>query len=166
LIRERILRDVEALSFFLEDRLRLGDVRSKGISWRPMINVEGNSSGGPAFLVREPDEFVAKGVREYRGEVQILDSWLSAEEARELRRELMRDTAGTGAAKLSVVKRMLEKYKYGDLVIHPSEVADLRQECLGLLRRAGPVLGLGLRRVMDVCEAAEKRGFGIVILGE
>ncbi len=162
-IKRLAVQDIGLLAKFVERELQLEGVPSRGVNITSVAkHVQQVGPGGPALLVADPRQYLSNGFVPTSSRDRTVEYWISDEEG-----DLMYDklhashgTASSGSAPL--LERVCES-KYEDLVVLPSEVSALREECQRMVHD-WPDLKSALDRVARICEMALRDGLGIVVL--
>lgn len=164
--RSLAVQDLASLARFAERELQLEGVPSQGVAITPMARRTGEvGPGGPALLVADPQQYLASGFVPTSVRDRTVEYWISDEEG-----DLMYDKlhGGHGTAlrvpELPLLARVC-KSKYEDLIILPSEVTALKEECI---RMTGTWADLrpALERMARICDIASGDQLGIVVLGQ
>jgi hypothetical protein len=164
-IRSLAIQDIASLARFLERELHLENVPSQGVMIRQMTKrAEEVGPGGPALLVANPHDYLSNGLAPTSARDRTVEYWISDEEG-DLMYEKLHPSHGTasGFRGMALLERVCES-KYEDLIILPSEVRSLKEECQRMADRSAD-LRPAMVRVVRVCDLALTDGLGIVVLG-
>lgn len=164
-IKRLAVQDIALLAKFVERELHLEGVPSRGVTiTRVAKHVQQVGPGGPALLVAEPRQYLSNGFVPTSSRDRTVEYWISDEEGNLMYDKLhpSHGTASSGNAPL--LDRLCES-KYEDLVVLPSEVKTLREECQRMAHD-WPDLKTALDRVARICDMALRDGLGIVVLGQ
>lgn len=165
-MRSLAVQDIASLAKFVERELHLEGAPSQGVVITPIAKHSGEAGpGGPALLVADPHQYLSNGFVPTSARDRTVEYWISDEEG-----DLMYDKvhAARGAVsqwpELPLLARVCES-KYEDLVILPSEVTSLKEECI---RMTGTWADLrpALERIARICDMASGKQLGIVVLGQ
>jgi hypothetical protein len=164
-VKRLVAQDVALLAKFVERELHLEGVPSQGVSITPAAKrAEQIGPGGPALLVAEPRQYLLNGFVPTSSRDRTVQYWISDEEGN-LMYDKLHPLQGTAAGGNTALLERVCESKYEDLVLLPSEVSALREECQRMAHD-WPDLKAALDRVARVCDMALGDGLGIVVLGQ
>lgn len=164
-VRNLAVQDIGLLAKFVERELHLEGVPSQGVTITPIArHAEDFGPGGPALLVADPRQYVSNGFTPTSTKDRTIDYWIADEEG-DLMYDKLRPSSGTTSElrEPALLKRVCQS-KYEDLIILPSEVRSLREECQRTAS-SWPDLRPALDRIARICDMAIHDGLGIVVLG-
>lgn len=118
--------------------------------------------GGPALLVADPRQYLSNGFVPTSARDRMVEYWMSDEEG-DLMYDKVHAAGGTALQRLPLLARVCES-KYEDLIIMPSEVTDLKEECTHMTSTWAD-LRPALERLARICDMASRERLGIVVLG-
>jgi hypothetical protein len=165
-LRRLAAQDIGALAKFVERELHLEGVPSQGVTIAHAAKPTGEiGRGGPALLVAEPRQYLSNGFVPTSSRDRAVEYWISDGEG-DLMYDKLHPLRGTasGSSKTALLERVCES-KYEDVVILPSQVSALREECQRVAQD-WPDLKGALDRIARVCDIALTDGLGIVVLGK
>jgi hypothetical protein len=163
--RTLAIQDIKSLAKFVERELHLEGIPSHGVVVRHIEKSTGEvGPGGPALLVANPRQYLSNGFVPTSGRDRTIEYWISDEEG-DILYERLHPSQGTPShVNMELLDRICES-KYEDLIILPSEVGSLREQC-DRMADSSADLKPAMLRVARICEMASSDGLGIVVLGK
>ena len=159
------VQDIASLARFIERELHLEGVPSQGMVITPIAKHTGGvGPGGPALLTANPRQYLSNGFLPTSARDRTVEYWISDEEGDLMYDKVhpMRVTASQ-PPELPLLARVCHS-KYEDLIILPSEVTSLKEECIRMTNTWDD-LRPALERIARICDMASADGLGIVVLG-